>query len=323
MLQIFQESCASTKISKISQTSLYNIFNQTGDLNSNVGYELSHTKETLVPIENIRDMIYSIRLNGGANARNAVDAFMHGDISIIFNKESSKIPLVLPYLVGNNGSNGKSTAYIFADKFMSRIDNTKEAHKLTAVLEATYLSLLFAKDPNMFLSNSQLMLTLCNIYTCMATAPLENYRQIKGDHLNKMSLYFITHFYNMFRDDISEENIPYRRIIQDKMDSSVVKMIIDDVKQNDDKTTQGILELIKKINPVRYEKLPSEYVALFQRYCGIPMTFALEYMPYLFLMISAATYDAYELTTMSAAKYVKMPCKKAQTQLVSLIGSVE
>jgi hypothetical protein len=216
------------------------------------------------------------------------------------------------------GYKGTPTAFIFADKFVNTITAASEYTNLMAVMEAAYLALKLNKSPDMFLMNSQLMLTLCNIYTMMVVAPLEQRLYMKGDNLTKAMMYVITYFYNMFRgDNMQVESIPFKRLLNDKVNPDIANQIIDDVVSNPDKSFMGLLKLISKINPLRYKDLDSMYLSYFTSTCGVSLIFALENLAYLFLLISSASYKT-TITSYSLNKTVAMPCKKAVLLLTSV-----
>jgi hypothetical protein len=160
-----------------------------------------------------------------------------------------------------------------------------------ATLEASYLALSLYKNPNKFISNRNVMITLCNLYTIMATAPLEQRLYMKGDNLVKSMMYIITYFYRMIDGDrMTPESIPYKRIISDKVDNSTIKLIVSEIKALPDLGFFNVLGLIKNINPVRYKNLDNMYLTYFTSSCGIPLIFALENLSYVFLLMTSSVY---------------------------------
>lgn len=312
MLQLFQEA----SVPKLSETSLYMKFNETSDITNNIKAEISQSKENIVAPETIKEILALIRLNGDAIAKKSVDAYLKGEMVIIHNKATSKIPASLPFIV--MGYKGTPTAFIFADKVVNNITAASEYTNLMAVMEAAYLALKLNTSPDMFLMNSQLMLTLCNIYTMMVVAPLEQRLYMKGDNLTKAMMYVISYFYNIFRgDNMTVESIPFKRLLNDKVNPDVANQIIDDVVSNPDKSFIGLLKMISKINPIRYKDLDSMYLSYFTSTCGVSLIFALENIAYLFLLISSASYKT-TITSYSLNKTVSMPCKKAVMLLTSV-----
>jgi hypothetical protein len=312
MLQLFQEA----SVPKLSETSLYMNFNETSDITNNIKAEISQSKENIVAPETIKEILALIRLNGDAIAKKSVDAYLKGEMVIIHNKATSKIPASLPFIV--MGYKGTPTAFIFADKVVNNITAASEYTNLMAVMEAAYLALKLNVSPDMFLMNSQLMLTLCNIYTMMVVAPLEQRLYMKGDNLTKAMMYVISYFYNIFRgDNMTVESIPFKRLLNDKVNPDVANQIIDDVVSNPDKSFMGLLKMISKINPIRYKDLDSMYLSYFTSTCGVSLIFALENIAYLFLLISSASYKT-TITSYSLNKTVSMPCKKAVMLLTSV-----
>lgn len=312
MLQLFQEA----SVPKLSETSLYMKFNETSDITNNIKSEISQSKENIVAPETIKEILALIRLNGDAIAKKSVDAYLKGEMVIIHNKATSKIPASLPFIV--MGYKGTPTAFIFADKVVNNITAASEYTNLMAVMEAAYLALKLNTSPDLFLMNSQLMLTLCNIYTMMVVAPLEQRLYMKGDNLTKAMMYVISYFYNIFRgDNMTVESIPFKRLLNDKVNPDVANQIIDDVVSNPDKSFMGLLKMISKINPIRYKDLDSMYLSYFTSTCGVSLIFALENIAYLFLLISSASYKT-TITSYSLNKTVSMPCKKAVMLLTSV-----
>lgn len=297
-------------IPKLSETQLFQKFDQTSKLADAIKAEIRGSKETLVSNDTLKEIFALIRLNGDAVAKKAVDAALKGNIKIIFNKATSKIPPSLPYIVLRD--NGKPVAYIFADKVVNNITSSSEYVNLMTVMEAAYIALAMQKAPTLFTMNSQLMLTLCNIYTLMVIAPLEQRLYMKGDNLTKAMIYVITHFYTMFRpdDSLTHDSIPFRRLLQDTPDPTIINPIMDDVISNSDKSFMGLLKMIQKINPIRYKNIDSMYMTYFTATCGVSLIFALENISYLFLLVASAPYKS-GITAYSLNKAAIMPCKKA------------
>ena len=80
------------------------------------------------------------------------------------------------------------------------------------------------------------------------------------------------------------------------------------------------LELIKRLNPVRYEDLDQMYMTHFIRTCGISLCFALECLPYLFILVTSAAYKT-GLTTPALNKLLAPQIRKTLT-LLSTAGNI-
>jgi hypothetical protein len=87
------------------------------------------------------------------------------------------------------------------------------------------------------------------------------------------------------------------------------QQIVEDVKSMDDTSFLSLLELIKKINPVRYKDISNMYVTYFVQTCGMPIIFALENPTYLVLLLTSASYKT-RLTQFGLNKLVGATCKK-------------
>ena len=304
-------------IPKLTETSLFQKFDETTGLSNNIKSEITGSKETLVSPDTLKEIFALIKLNGDTIAKKAVDAAVSGEIKIIFNKATSKIPPSLPFIIVRQ--NNKPIAYIFADKVVNNITASSEYVNMMAVMEAAYLALELQKAPTVFIMNSQLMLTLCNIYTLMVITPLEQRLYMKGENLTKAMIYVITHFYNMLRpnESLTADSIPFKRLLQDAPDRNMIDTIMDDVISNPDKTFMGLLKMIQKINPIRYKHIDSMYMTYFTATCGISLIFALENLSYLFLLVTASSYKS-ALTAYSLNKVTAMACKRALTILANV-----
>lgn len=305
MFKIIQEAA----LPKLSQTSLYDKFNETSNISISVRDELKRAKNYIVKPESIEETLALMKLNGDTLSKKAIEAFKRGDIVIIDNKETSKIPSCLPYIIINNGESSK--AYIFANVFLDVITSPQEYTKLMAVMEAAYLALGLTRKPNVFLLNSNLMLTLCKIYTLMISAPLQQKLYMKGENLNKALIYIIAYFYRLFKDvnEIDVKTVPYHRIMDDKIDTKLAETIINDVKSMNDLNFMTLIEKIKKINTLRYEELDSMYMSYFTSVCGSSVIFAIENISYLFLLLTSSEYKT-NLTGMGLNKLIGYDAKK-------------
>lgn len=312
MLQIFQEA----ELPKLSQTSLFIKFNQSSGITKCISDELKKVKSTCVKPDDIPEIISLIKLNGTAMAKRAVACYQKGNIVIINNKETSKIPQSLPFIIAVQ--NGKPTAFVFADKVVNNINSSQEYTSLMAVLEAAYLALCLYLKPKSFTMNRQLVLNLCIIYTLMVISPLEQRLYMKGENLTKAMLYASTYFYKMIDGDaITENSIPYKRFIDDKIDPSVIKQVVSEVKGMKDMSFMNLLKLISNINPVRYKDMPVMYLKYFVTSCGTSLIFALENPSYLFLLITSSNYKT-RITAMGINKTIGLRAKKVNALLSSM-----
>lgn len=285
MFKVFQEA----DLPKLSQTSIYSKYDQASHITQSVKEELGNIKDTMVRPAMIPEMISLMKLNGDPIVKKAIDAYEKNEIIVIFNPQTSKIPSTLPFIIVNQG--GSPKCFMFADKVCTKLNNQTEYTNFMATLEASYLALSLYKNPNKFISNRNVMITLCNLYTIMATAPLEQRLYMKGDNLVKSMMYIITYFYRMIDGDrMTPESIPYKRIISDKVDNSTIKLIVSEIKALPDLGFFNVLGLIKNINPVRYKNLDNMYLTYFTSSCGIPLIFALENLSYVFLLMTSSVY---------------------------------
>ena len=314
MIQIIQE----TALPKLSQTSLYEKFNEVSDISNSVREELKRAKNYTVKPEHIEEVIAIMKLNGDPICKKAVEAYIKGEIVIIDNKETSKIPNSLPYII--IGHEGVYKAYVFANTFLDVITSPQETPKLMAVMEASYIALCLSRKPNAILMNSQLMLTLCKVYVTMMAAPLQQKLYMKGDNLNKAMLYFITYFYMLFKDvnDIDVASTPFNKIMDDKIDNKVASVIIEDAKTVQNHNFMDLLEKIKKINAVRYKDLNSMYLSYFTTVCGAPILFSIENIAYLFMLLTSSAYKT-NMTGYGLNKIIQLTSKKILSIMTAVV----
>lgn len=312
MFQIIQEAA----LPKLSSTSLYNKFNSVSNINSSIASELKNMKDYTIMPKDIEDIIALMRLNGDAIVKKAINAYIKGQIIIIFNKNLSSIPTVLPYLIIKDKQN-KQSAVIFAHKVVDNINSSNEYRNLMSVLEAAYLALALAEKPNTFINNRSLMLTLCNAYKYMVIAPLEQKMYMKGENLVKAMMYTISYFYKMIDGEIKYERVPFNRMISDKIDPSVGKQIVNDVNNMQDMSIMSLLDLIIKINPVRYKDIKKLYVNYFISICGSSIVFALENISYLLLLVISSNYKS-NVTGYGINKIITVTAKKTVQLLMTL-----
>lgn len=314
MIQVFQES----ELPKLSQTALYAKFNETSNISKSVVDEISNSKDKIVKKEEISELLSLMKLNGDPIIKKAINDFENGKIVIVFNKETSVIPPTLPFIVNLRGTD--AVAYIFADKFMNNVKNASEYTVLMAVMEAAYLAKEIQLRPTAFINNRPLMLNLCNLYTLMTVSPMEQRLYIKGENLTKAMLYIISFFYKII-DGNEFTIIPgYKRIISDKIDDSIVKQIESEVRALPSTSFIEFLGVIKRLNPVRYEDIDQMYMTYFIRTCGISLCFALECIPYLFLLVTSAAYKT-GLTTPGLNKLLAPQIRKTIT-LLNTAGNI-
>lgn len=313
MLQIMQEAV----LPKLSQSSLYGKFDQASGITQALKEELASCREFVQTPDDMKEIVALMQLNGDAIIKKAVEAWNKGEIVVIFNHENSKIPSMLPYIV--IGQSGNQRCYVFADKLMTRINSTNEYINLMAGLEAGYLALRLQQNPDKFVSNRNVMLIFADLYQFMATCPLEVRLYMKGDNLTKAMMYCIAFYYKLIDgENMSKENINFKRLLKDQVNNEWANQIVTEVKGLPTPSFMDLLELIKKINPVRYGNLDAVYVQQFIACCGVYITFALENPQYLFLLMTSASYKT-KLTSFNMNKLVGTQSKKCITQLVSMV----
>ena len=316
MVQIVQESA---NLLKLSQTPIYAKFNETSDISKCVVNEITRAKDKIVKKEDITELLSLMKLNGDAIVKKAIADYEKGKIVIIFNKETSEIPSTLPFIINSKGED--STAFIFANVFMNNVKSASEYTTLMAMMEAAYLAKEMQKKPEAFINNRSLMLNLCNLYTMMVVAPLEQKVYIKGENLVKTMLYIISFFYKMI-DGNDFSIIPgYKKIISDKIDERVVQQIEAEVRALPNISFMEFLDkCIKRLNPVRYEDIDQMYMTHFIRVCGVSLCFALECVPYLFILVTSVAYRT-GITSVGLNKLLGPQIRKTIT-LLSTAGNI-
>lgn len=317
MIRFTQESCVDICLPRLSQLPLYQQYDQYSNLSASLREELQTASEYIQTPDDLKELVALMRLNGDAVVKKAIDAWEKGDIVVLFHPETSKIPTVLPYVVLGVSSGIK--CFIFADKLMSRLNSTNEYINLMAGLEAGYLALKLQKNPTSFINNRNIMLLIAEIYQFMALCPLEVRLYIKGENLTKAMIYVIAFFYKIIDGEkMSADSINFKRLMKDKVDHAVVKQVVDQVRALERTSFIDLLELIKKINPVRYGNLDAVYLQHFIGCCGNYIMFALEHPAYLFLLLTSASYKT-KLTSFNLNKLVGTCSRSCITQLTSIV----
>lgn len=136
MFEIIQESAQP----KLTQTSIYTKFDKQNNLSKNVVDAIKSGGSKVVSPDDIQEILSLMKLNGDAIVKKAIEAFKNKKIIMIYDKETSKIPITLPYIIINR--NGTHVAYIFADTVVTNLKSSQEYTNLMAVMEAAYLALI-------------------------------------------------------------------------------------------------------------------------------------------------------------------------------------
>jgi len=311
MAIIFQE--AAVNLPRLSQSSLYNKFDQQSKI-TQIWREAIANKENYVTPDTLKEIMSLIRLNGSPNAKKATKMFEDGRMKIIFDKDRSKIPAVLPYII-TQGKDGRSTAYVFADRVVTNITSTAEYPNLMATMEAAYLAAALVESPSQFLLNRQLVLNLCALYNYLWLMPLEQKLYIKGENLTKVQMYVSAYFYRMIDGDkMGPTTIPFNRLLKDKVSGEQIKQITTEVSMMPSMNIGNLISLIKQINPVRYKDLDATFMNYFVQSCGTPLIFALENLQYLFLLVTSANYKT-KVTAYALNKSASDTVKRCMSNL--------
>ena len=315
MIKFYQEAT----LPKLSQTSLFIRFDETSDLSAKIKKALTSAKEYIVTPDKIPEIVSLIKLNGDSIAKKAIDAYESGKIVILNNKETSEIPISVPYIVISK--DGESKVFIFAERVVDNINSSTEYTKLMATMEAAYLALFLNKKPDTIIMNRPLVLTFCNVYCDMVTAPIEQKLYVKGENLTKMRLYTMAYFYRLIDGDgFDIETLPSiaKRVILDKVDAKIIKQIGEEVKNMPSMDFMSLINLFKNINPVRYKDIDTLYMTYFTSTCGLSIIFATENLQYLFLLITSAIYKT-GMTGYGLNKEIAVGAKKAISLMTNIV----
>lgn len=312
MINFVQESV----LPKLGQTSLFAKFDETSEIRKAILGELGNAVNTQVKPEDIKAILALMSLNGNALTKKALPYVENGTIVILNNPETTNIPISLPFLITARGDEVK--AFIFADKVVNNINSDREYPKLMVIVEAAYVALQLYLDDSKFIQNRQLMLTLCEVYTKMTIFPIEQKLYMKGDNLVRGLIYATAFFYKMIDGQDFNITAIMRRIIGDnqllKDNPELVKQISDEVRSLESNSIIDLMELIKKINPVRYENLDIAYLNYFTIASGASLLFALENVSYLFILLSSANHRT-QLTNFNLNATVSSAAKKVVKDL--------
>lgn len=316
MAFIFQEA-ATTVLPNLMQTSLYVKFDQMNQLTQKVKDTLAD-KEHYVSPDQLKEIMSLIRLNGSPVAKKAVDMFEKGKMRIIFNRDTSVIPVVLPYVVIGDKS-GNVIPYIFADRVVTNINSSAEYPNLMAAMESAFLAAALKKNPNKFVMNRQLMQYMCALYNSLWDVPLEQKLYVKGENLTKVKMYVTAYFYRMIDGARFDGNaVPYGKIIGDDIPKAMATQIGMEVAQLPNLSIANLINLIKQINPVRYQNLDATFISYFSSSCGNSLIFALENLQYVFLEMSSANYKT-KLTAYSLNRLIT----KIAKQCIQLLNGMD
>lgn len=306
MIKLYQE--AAVKLPQLSESSLYIKFDQQNQLTDKVKATLMNRSLYVKP-EDMQEIMALIRLNGSAIAKKAVKKFEEGKLILIYDKDKSQIPIVLPYIIIQDKKKD-TKAYVFADRVVNNLTSTSEYVNLMAVMEAAYLAATFRATPDVFIMNRNLMISMCELYEYMWMMPLEQKLYMKGDNLSKAMAYIAAYFYRMIDGDrMNEQSIPFDRLMKDKMNPALLKQIVMEVKTMPSLAFMNLIKLIEKINPVRYKNLDATFMTYFTSSCGIPLILAIENIQYLFLLVSSAVYKT-KITAYALNKTANASAKK-------------
>jgi hypothetical protein len=148
--------------------------------------------------------------------------------------------------------------------------------------------------------------------------PLEQKLYVKGDNLTKAMMYVTSYFYRMIDGNkMDAKNIPFNRILKDRVPQAQIDQIVTEVKTMPSLAIGNLINLIKQINPVRYENLDATFISNFTQSCGISLIFALENLQYLFLLMTSSNYKT-KLTAYGLNKTASDTVKKCVSMLSSM-----
>lgn len=242
-------------------------------------------------------------------SRNVLDAFERGDIELVFNV-TEKVPMSIPFIVRRKGNRIIST--IFLSTFCSlNKDGTSvniPSKNLYVLMESAYIALRMQSDSYRLMKNTALM-KLCNsIYTEMVMRILNRdyaltldktlYNQVTFS----VSKFFTTQIWGQNNQEIVTSYAISLCIDPNMVDIESVNNSFNDRKIRD---ISDLVDFIKTLSPRLNNITIKHFMERYINTYNPSAVLSIDYLPYLFFVISNTLLGAFIVSQNSLSDIVK------------------
>ena len=241
-------------------------------------------------------------------AKNVIEAFDHGDIELLYSREST-VSQSIPFIVRK--SEGKVVSSIFISMY-GIVDKDGDLNvpvkKLYALMESAYIALELQKNPDKIKRNIGLMKICVSVYTQMLMRILNKEYQLVLDRpLNDKVSYVISRFFleKIWGYPNPELVDTYASSDLKFIEDSDLKMVKSDYELSNINDLNDLINFIKNLSP-RMKDLNARY--FIERYVTTyhgAAILSLDYLPYVFFVIVNVLIGSFLIAQPALADVIK------------------
>ena len=241
--------------------------------------------------------------------REVLASFESGEIEIIRNDASVKIPTSLPFIVRRIGSRVISTIFISSFTAVDEDGNLSiPARALYSIMESAYIGRQYHVNPGRILRNSSLAKLMCEIYLNMYMRVLNRDYAISLDkdlynNVNYVVAYFF--YTNMWEmNPETAENYSLNMLPPSK-NMIILNEMIDTLKETEMKSLPQMFEFIKNMSGRMKDLNIRLFIERWINSYNSSALLAMDYLPYLFFVVSSTLMGSFLVSQKTISDIIK------------------
>ncbi len=287
------------KFKSLDDTFIYKHLNKNNGLAHQIMAILKNGK--ILTKENVAEAMLIINKNFKIPIKHSVlTAFENGEINLIYSPENVRVPTSMPFFLTKHGDSVSAVVVVDTYGKMDKETGNVEidARKLYTMMEAAYFTLLYYRQPRVFIANTGLLMNGSLIYSNMFTKVLNRKYSLNVDASRYNKVIFLSSKFFMLnvlgaRDtdmitNYAMKNCPTGNsiILRDLNDNFPQEAYTD--------LSTFITELAKEETNLRMSDLTVRgYLEQFINMYDSANLFSLEHLAYLIYNINAVLHGAY------------------------------
>lgn len=276
------------KEATMSDSFIYGMFNRSNEMQTTMlkaiqnGTVLnrSYIEEQLLQIQKSRisPLIPSV-----------IDAFEKGKINLLY-VANMKLTKAIPFIIHKSGSGIVATIFIssFASMDKETVNLIIQAKPLYTLMESAYVALYLHEHPMRLQRNSVITRTLNTVYTEMWMRVLNRDFALTLDPIvnDKVSFaiskFFLTNVMELGNAQVINS---YAGTLAPNLAANEIEMFIDDYEQKEIKNIEHLINFLKEQVPRMGNMSVRYFVERFLNTYGQTAILAVDYLPYMFLVM--------------------------------------
>lgn len=294
--------------SSMEDSYIYHMFNDANAITRRLVQVLKDG--TLVTPENFEEQYLQMKKSHMSPLiREVLASYDAGEIEIIRNDPSIKIPTSLPFIVRRSGSRVISTIFISSFTAIDDDGNLSiTARALYSIMEAAYIGRQYHVNPGRILRNSSLAKLMCEIYLNMFMRVLNRDYAISLDRdLYNNVTYVVANFFYKNMWEMNDENASNYAIsmLPPSRNMIILNETIEAYSAVEVKTIPQLFEFIKNMSGRMKDLNIRLFIERWINSYNSSAILAMDYLPYLFFVVSSTLLGSFLVSQKTISDIIK------------------